>query len=172
MLWGFVSTFALCVMLVLTKRWHGRFSLDLTVGVQKFHTAPTPRIGGVPIVLGVCIAFRQAPADVQNLLVPILFAGMPAFVFGVAEDITKHVGVMPRLMATMVSGLLAWELTDYSLSGVDVVGIDWLLRFDFVSVLFTVFAVGGVLTLHAQLHHGPLGGQHDADSHCTSQHHL
>jgi UDP-N-acetylmuramyl pentapeptide phosphotransferase/UDP-N-acetylglucosamine-1-phosphate transferase len=44
----------------------------------------------------------------------------------------------------MVSGLLAWWITDQSLTRVDVWGVDWLLSFTLVSVLFTAFAVGGV----------------------------
>ncbi len=142
--WGMAASFALCVLLVLTKRWHGALTMDHTEGVQKFHTAPTPRIGGVPIVLGLIVAWGKAPADIQALLTPILFAGMPAFIFGVLEDITKRVGVMQRLLATMASGLLAWWITDYSLTRVDVWGVDWLLQFTLVSVLFTAFAVGGV----------------------------
>lgn len=38
--WGFVSTFLLCVFLVVTKRWHGELTMDLTDGIQKFHTSP------------------------------------------------------------------------------------------------------------------------------------
>lgn len=142
--WGFLGTFALCVVLVITKRWHGVLTMDLTDGVQKFHTAPTPRVGGVPIVLGLALAWAQAPADTQAMLTPILMAGLPAFIFGLAEDITKRVGVTQRLLATMASGLLAWWLTDCSLSRVDVWGVDWLLGFTLVSVIFTAFAVGGV----------------------------
>jgi UDP-N-acetylmuramyl pentapeptide phosphotransferase/UDP-N-acetylglucosamine-1-phosphate transferase len=142
--WGFGASFALCVLLVITKRWHGALTMDFTDGVQKFHTAPTPRVGGVPIVLGLIAAWGKAPADVQTMLTPILFAGMPAFLFGVAEDITKRVGVMQRLLATMASGLLAWWITDYSLSRIDVWGVDALLKFTLVSVIFTAFAVGGV----------------------------
>jgi UDP-N-acetylmuramyl pentapeptide phosphotransferase/UDP-N-acetylglucosamine-1-phosphate transferase len=142
--WGFASSFALCVLLVLTKRWHGVLTMDHTEGVQKFHTAPTPRIGGVPIVLGLIVAWGKAPKDIQHMLTPILFAGMPAFIFGVLEDITKRVGVMQRLLATMASGLLAWWITDYSLTRVDIWGVDWLLGFTLVSVIFTAFAVGGV----------------------------
>jgi UDP-N-acetylmuramyl pentapeptide phosphotransferase/UDP-N-acetylglucosamine-1-phosphate transferase len=118
--------------------------MDHTVGVQKFHTAPTPRIGGVPILLGLLVAWAKAPADIQALLNPILIAGMPAFIFGVLEDITKRVSVMSRLMATMASGLIAWGITDYSLTRVDVWGVDWLLQFTLVSVVFTSFAVGGL----------------------------
>jgi UDP-N-acetylmuramyl pentapeptide phosphotransferase/UDP-N-acetylglucosamine-1-phosphate transferase len=54
------------------------------------------------------------------------------------------VGVLPRLFATVFSGLLAWWLTDYSLSRVDIWGIDWLLKYTLLSVAFTSFAVGGV----------------------------
>ena len=142
--WGMAASFALCVLLVLTKRWHGALTMDHVEGVQKFHIVPTPRIGGVPIVLGLVVAWSTAPADVQALIAPILFAGLPAFIFGVLEDITKRIGVMQRLLATMASGLLAWWITGDSLSRVDVWGIDWLLGFTLVSVVFTAFAVGGV----------------------------
>jgi UDP-N-acetylmuramyl pentapeptide phosphotransferase/UDP-N-acetylglucosamine-1-phosphate transferase len=142
--WGFFSCFALCVLLVVTKRWHGALTMDFTDGIQKFHTAPTPRIGGVPIVLGLVVAWSVAQQDLKDLLLPILLAGMPAFLFGVAEDLTKRVGVMQRLLATMASGLLAWWITDYSLTRVDIWGVDWLLSFTLASVIFTAFAVGGV----------------------------
>ena len=139
-----VSSFALSVLLVLTKRWHGALTMDHVDGVQKFHIAPTPRIGGVPIVLGLVVAWGKSPADIQALITPIVFAGLPAFVFGVLEDITKRIGVMQRLLATMASGLLAWWITGDSLSRVDVWGLDWVLSFSLVSVPFTAFAVGGV----------------------------
>ena len=142
--WGFGASLVLSVLLVITKRWHGTLTMDFTDGVQKFHTAPTPRVGGVPIVLGLIFAWAKASADVQAMLTPFLFAGMPAFWFGVAVDITKRVGVMQRLLATMASGLLAWWITDYSLSRIDVWGVDALLKFTLVSAIFTAFAVGGV----------------------------
>lgn len=142
--WGFASTFVLCVLLVVTKRWHGALTMDFTDGVQKFHTTPTPRVGGIPIVLGLVLAWVQAPADMQAMLTPFLLAGLPAFLFGLAEDMSRRVGVTQRLLATMASGLLAWWITDYSLSRVDVWGIDGLLTMSVASVIFTAFAVGGV----------------------------
>ena len=130
--WGFFSTFLMCVLLVVTKRWHGALTMDFTGGIQKFHTAPTPRIGGVPIVLGLIMTWSKSPGDVKQMLTPILFAGLPAFIFGLAEDITKRVGVLQRLLATMAAGLLAWWVTDYSLSRVDIWGVDWLMKFTLV----------------------------------------
>jgi UDP-N-acetylmuramyl pentapeptide phosphotransferase/UDP-N-acetylglucosamine-1-phosphate transferase len=142
--WGFAASFAICVLLVLTKRWHGALTLDHAEGVQKFHTVPTPRIGGVPILLGLIVAWCKAPLEIKELMTPILLAGLPAFIFGLLEDITKRVSVLMRLIATMISGLLAWWITDYSIGRVDIWGVDWLLQFTLISVLFTSFAVGGV----------------------------
>jgi UDP-N-acetylmuramyl pentapeptide phosphotransferase/UDP-N-acetylglucosamine-1-phosphate transferase len=142
--WGFAASFAICVLLVLTKRWHGALTLDHTDGVQKFHTSPTPRVGGVPILLGLVIAWGKSPVEVKEFISPILLAGLPAFIFGLLEDITKRVGVTQRLLATMASGLLAWWITGYSLTRVDIWGLDSLLQIVFISVAFTSFAVGGV----------------------------
>lgn len=95
-------------------------------------------------MLGLIVSWGKAPIDIQHMLTPILFAGMPAFIFGALEDITKRVGAMQRLFATMASGVLAWWITDYSLTRVDIWGVDWVLGFTLVSVVFTAFAVGGV----------------------------
>lgn len=44
----------------------------------------------------------------------------------------------------MASGMLAWLLTGYVITEVNVWGIDWLLQFTILSVFFTAFAVAGV----------------------------
>jgi UDP-N-acetylmuramyl pentapeptide phosphotransferase/UDP-N-acetylglucosamine-1-phosphate transferase len=141
---SFLASLLLCIAVVLSKRWHGSVSMDSTDGIQKLHSDPTPRIGGIPIVLGLIIACSKSNAEIQTLLAPILFAGMPAFLFGIAEDLTKKIGVIHRLLATMSSGLLAWWITDYSLFRLDIWGVDMLMQFSLISVIFTAFAVGGV----------------------------
>ncbi len=140
----YTASLVIGVLLVVTKDWHGRLSMDGTDGVQKFHTAPTPRIGGVPVVLALVYACTQVDSATEALLLPLLIAGLPAFGFGLAEDITKRVDVRERLLATMASGVLAWWLTDYSLTRVGVWGLDRALQWLPLSVLFTAFAVGGV----------------------------
>jgi UDP-N-acetylmuramyl pentapeptide phosphotransferase/UDP-N-acetylglucosamine-1-phosphate transferase len=74
----------------------------------------------------------------------LLLAGLPAFFFGLAEDVTKQVGITARLLATMASGVLGWWLTGTAITSLDVPGLDSLVAISFVSVLFTAFAVGGV----------------------------
>lgn len=144
-LWvGLGASFGLSVLVVLTTRWHGFLSLDESAGVQKVHAHPTPRVGGLPMVLGLLAAVWAGPDELREKIWPWLVAGIPAFAFGLAEDLTKRVSVTQRLLATMASGVLAWALTGYALTGVNVWGLDWLLQFTAVSVLFTAFAVGGV----------------------------
>lgn len=146
---AFLTSLLTCLLLVGTKKWHGAFSMDSSTGVQKFHTAPTPRIAGIALVAGVLAGYAAsshgpAAAEKRQILSAILMAGMPAFIFGLLEDITKKVSVKTRLLATMASGLLGWGITGVSLTSVDIWGVDWLLGFTAVSVLFTAFAVGGV----------------------------
>ena len=132
------------VLLVFTQHWHGHLSMDSTYGVQKFHTNPTPRVGGVAIAAGVLAGYVLADRSHQALLGPLLLAGIPAFAFGLLEDLTKQVSVRVRLLATMACGVLGWLLTGYSITDVNLIGLDWLLGFTVVSVIFTAFAVGGV----------------------------
>lgn len=132
------------LLLVQTIRWHGRFSMDGLLGIQKMHATPTPRIGGVAVFAGVVAGWLVSAPDVAKILGVLILAGLPAFVFGLSEDLTKKVGVVARLLATMASGVLGWWMTGHSLKSVDVPLLDSVLILVPVSVLFTSFAVGGV----------------------------
>ena len=140
----FAVTLLGSLALVGTARWHGHFSLDSSFGVQNHHTAPTPRIGGIAIVPGLCVGWFLSDSGVRAILGPMLLAGSLSFAFGLAEDVSKRVGVLPRLLATMCSGALAWYLTGVAMQNTGFPPLDWLLRFIPVAVVFTAFAVGGV----------------------------
>jgi colanic acid biosynthesis glycosyl transferase WcaI len=144
MAWGAIASFIACFAIVITKQWHGRLTLDSVSGVQKIHDAPTPRVGGIGILLGVLIAWMFLPERASALFTPMLIAGAPAFVFGLAEDLTKRVGVRERLIATFASGVLAWWLTGQSLTSVRVWGIDHLLTWLPLSIAVTAFALAGM----------------------------
>ena len=143
---GSAAAVALLValLLVATQRWHGHLSMDGTEGVQKFHTQPTPRVGGVAILLGLLVGYALSGTGRKVLLGPLLLAGTPAIVFGLTEDLTKQVSVRTRLLATMACGVLGWFLTGLSITDANLYGLDWLLGFTVLSVAFTAFAVGGV----------------------------
>ncbi|MEP6965139.1 MAG: glycosyltransferase [Polaromonas sp.] len=132
------------LLLVMTQGWHGHHTMDSHEGIQKFHTLPTSRVGGVAIASGVVAGYLVAHPDRQALLGPLILAGIPAFAFGLLEDITKRVSVRTRLLATMGCGVLGWAITGHSITDANMPGLTWLLGFSVISVLFTAFAVGGV----------------------------
>ena len=132
------------LLLVATQNWHGHHTMDSDEGIQKFHTEPTPRVGGIAIAAGVVAGYLMAHPDRQSLLGPLILAGIPAFAFGLLEDITKKVSVRTRLLATMGSGVLGWAITGYSITDANVWGMNWLLSFPLISVAFTAFAIGGI----------------------------
>lgn len=144
LLTGGMTTLVVCLLLVLTKHWHGRLTMDSMSGVQKFHTEPTPRVGGIPIIIGMVVAWFLAPPTVAKILGQMLLAGLPAFAFGLAEDLTKRVGVRERLWATIGSGALACYMYGSGLNRLDVWGLDAMMAFWPISFAFTAFAVGGV----------------------------
>lgn len=139
-----LTSFVICLAIVWTQHLHGAHTLDSEAGIQKIHDTPTPRIGGVAILIGLGIGWLFAPKEVAVMLGPMLIASLPAFFAGVAEDIFKRGNVTERLLATFASGVLAWLLTGDSLTRIGLGGVDWLLAIPVVSVLFTAFAVGGV----------------------------
>jgi UDP-N-acetylmuramyl pentapeptide phosphotransferase/UDP-N-acetylglucosamine-1-phosphate transferase len=140
---GLTVSLVCSLLLVATTRWHGRFTLDATCGIQKFHSVPTPRIGGLAIMLGLLFAYAFSSPSQQSLLGPLLAAAAPAFLFGIAEDMTRRVSIGARLVATMASGVACWAMTGASIS-VTGTFLDAALAWLPLSVLFTAFAVSGV----------------------------
>lgn len=131
--------------MVLSAHKHGHLTMDQPGGVQKFHSTPTPRVGGIGIYIGLAAAWVLLPGPVEGrILSAVMLAGMPALLAGLAEDVTKRVSVRTRLLVTMGSGALAAVLTGIGLTRVDIPAADMLLAIWPLAVLFTAFAVGGV----------------------------
>lgn len=130
--------------IIATIDWHGHLSLDSSLGVQKVHTQATPRIGGVALVAGLGMAWWFSRGDAARIFAPMLLAGSIAFGFGLAEDITKRVGVKARLLATLTSGVVVCLMTNTAMQNTGFPPLDWALGFTPLAIAFTAFAVGGV----------------------------
>ncbi|MDZ4073470.1 MAG: glycosyltransferase [Hylemonella sp.] len=118
-----------------------------TVGVQKFHAQPVPRIGGVGLLLGllaVGLWLRFINPPVGTPMLWLLLAACPAFLGGLAEDLTKRVSVLARLLLTIISALLGYWLLEAGLIRLDIPLLDEVLRYWPVSLLLTVVAIAGV----------------------------
>jgi len=139
-------SFGVCLLIVVTGRWHARYSADLMTGVQKVHDESTPRVGGIGIACGVLASFLSLyPSALSFLLLTSLWAAVPAFGAGLLEDVTKRVGPLARLIAAMASGVLACGLTGVAMKDTGLPPLDAALRFLPFAVLFTGFAVGAVV---------------------------
>lgn len=141
---GGVTALLVGTALVLSKNIHGEWTNDDRHGVQRAHVDPTPRVGGIALLVGLMAAFAYATPEVRVLLKPMIIACLPAFFFGLAEDISRRVRWQERLLATICSGLLIWWLTGTAVTRLDIGPADWLLTYALVSVGFTVFAVAGM----------------------------
>ena len=136
-------------LIVRYEGWHARWSHDHTEGgPQKFHAQPTPRIGGIGLVSGLLVSgaalLAIRPGSLREQFGYLLLASVPAFLGGIAEDVTKKVSVPARLGLTMLAAAVGAWLLGAVIPRLDVPGLDALLRWAPFAVAFTVFAVGGV----------------------------
>lgn len=148
LLTALVTSFGVTALLVVTQRWHGWLSHDNDMnGVQKIHTSPVPRVGGIAIALGLLVATLIATVEGSEHAAKIqilLLCAIPAFGAGLIEDLTKRVSVSARLLASAISGALAVWLLGATLSRLNTPGLDWLIAFTPIAMVFTSFAVSGV----------------------------
>lgn len=146
---AFASAWLVGWFIIRYEHLHAHLSHDhVDSGPQKYHKEPTPRIGGLGVMVGLLAAggimlYSEAlPTEREFGL--LLLAAMPAFLGGLVEDVTKRVGVTERLLLTMLAGATAAWLLGAVLDRLDVPGLDQLLRWLPFAVALTSFAVGGI----------------------------
>jgi UDP-N-acetylmuramyl pentapeptide phosphotransferase/UDP-N-acetylglucosamine-1-phosphate transferase len=127
---------------------HGHFSSDHDLsGPQKFHSRPVPRVGGVGIIVAIVVGVAMAQVSQSSVASAqwlLLACSLPAFVAGIAEDLTKKVSPRRRLLATAISAGLAIWLLGAMISRTDIPGIDLLIPWTPFAVLLTIFVVTGL----------------------------
>jgi len=136
-------------LIVKYENLHAHLSHDhITDSPQKFHSQPTPRIGGLMLFAGLLAAMGiMIFADVfpiRHEFGLLLIAGMPAFLGGLVEDLTKKVEVLDRLLLTMLSGTIAAWVLGAVLNRLDVPGVDQVMKWMPIAVVFTSIAVSGI----------------------------
>ena len=149
---GFITC---CCITLLIVRYAGRYaslSFDHDLhGVQKNHSFPVPRIGGIGVAGGTCVTlfmgalFGGNPTREAALL---LLCAVPAFGSGVIEDLTKRVSVKARLLSAMAAALAGAFLLHGVIGRVDLPMIDPILTFAPVAIGISVLAVAGLTSRH------------------------
>jgi UDP-N-acetylmuramyl pentapeptide phosphotransferase/UDP-N-acetylglucosamine-1-phosphate transferase len=147
-----VVSFIVSLLIVRSQKWHGFISHDHDLGgVQKVHALAVPRVGGLAVVTGVGLGLLAFwfffPKEIyRDRVMPVMLlvlAGAPAFLAGMAEDLTKRISVRLRLLATFASALIASALVGATVSHLDLWAVDNLLQMAPVAVLVTALVVAG-----------------------------
>lgn len=143
-----VTVSAVTALLVIRfNHLHSGLTSDATGGgPQKFHALPTPRIGGIPILISLIISsfiLCYRGFEIKDTVF-ILISSIPAFAGGIAEDLTKKIGPKYRLILTFISAAAGFYLIDAQLIRLDITFIDNLLIFAPISFILTIITVGGI----------------------------
>jgi UDP-N-acetylmuramyl pentapeptide phosphotransferase/UDP-N-acetylglucosamine-1-phosphate transferase len=144
-------SFALSLILVLTRRWHLRFTGDSQLNLpQKIHREDIPRIGGLAIVGGFVISlvhlvwFGANPPAVSATTASLLLAGLaPIALAGFGEDITKRVGPQMRLGWMALGSLILLTSNHLWLDRIGVPSLDPIFSNWGIAIAFSVFACIG-----------------------------
>lgn len=142
-----------CFIIILTSKFHGSLSHDHDLsGIQKYHTIPTPRIGGLALFVTVFIVsffsyyFFHINAAKYTLL--LLITSIPVFSIGLIEDLFKNISPLTRLLFMLCGGLIAIYVTQVCnpfVRYLDFLGVtDFFTRHLFFYVIITLFFMIGI----------------------------
>jgi UDP-GlcNAc:undecaprenyl-phosphate GlcNAc-1-phosphate transferase len=144
---AFFSSFITSLLIVRFQHMHGRYSGDHDLlGPQKFHTGVVPRIGGISIAIGLMTAtiMRLQTSVVPTFEITLLLCTIPTFAIGLTEDLTKKISVRWRLIFTAIASMLVVLYLGAQITRLDIPGIDFLLSFSVISIVFSIFAITGL----------------------------
>lgn len=143
---AFSTALIAALLIYATKRLHGRFTLDGHRGIQKVHTAPTPRVGGIAVALGFIIGVMCLPSSTEasSIGITLALACIPAFLIGFLEDLTKRISPRMRLMSHFLSAIWLVMVGGYVLRHTGFHMTDKLMMFTPVAIAVSVFAVAGM----------------------------
>lgn len=147
LLTAFFTSFFVTLLIIKFEHLHRRLSGDFDLsGPQKMHTRPVPRIGGISIALGLLAAALIKITGDGKVAYEVAFflCATPTFLIGLSEDLTKRIGVKPRLILTALSALLATQLLGAIITNLNIPGIDDALQIPLIAILFSIFAITGL----------------------------
>jgi UDP-GlcNAc:undecaprenyl-phosphate/decaprenyl-phosphate GlcNAc-1-phosphate transferase len=124
----------------------GRRGADDIRSVQAAHKRVTPRLGGVAIVVAMCVGtvFWFTSVDVRLDYAYFLLTIIPLFVVGVMEDLGYFASPRRRLAAAAVSGIFFIVVFQAWLPRVDIPFVDLAFAWPPLAIALTIFICVGV----------------------------
>ncbi len=152
----FFVSFILCLIIILSSGYgfSRRGEVD-EVAIQSAHSGFVPRVGGLAVYISILVlipllSFGFIPLSVVFELDAVqitllILSAIPVFSVGLAEDLGYDMSPRARLVASAVSSIVAILLFGTWLENLGVPGLDTLLMFAPLGILFTIFATVGVV---------------------------
>ena len=137
-------------MILLTSKYHAHLSHDNDLtAIQKYHTEPTPRIGGVAIYLSfAAIELFMHQLKLNDAYgIGLLLSSFLFFFIGAVEDITKRVTPGIRMACFILASLLAIYITHTLpvITYADCIWLEYLIHhYPIIGFILTLFCVVGL----------------------------
>ena len=114
-IFAWVISVLACLAIYVTKPLHIRYTAKGHSGsaVQSSHHIPTPRLGGLAILVRLLPGVFLLDDRAQQLSLWMLISSIPVFLGGSGEDIGLDIKPFQRLLASLVSAALAVVLFGY-----------------------------------------------------------
>ena len=126
------------IQIIVTRNFHIRsFCIDHadTDKPQRFHDVPTPRAGGLGIVIALIVGLSMFGKEGEYLVL----SALPAFIIGFYEDVTSNISARVRLSVIMVGAVVAMVLMDSIVYDLGLMRLPlWM------AIPFTIIAVTGL----------------------------
>ena len=145
--WWAVAISAVCAAGLMPLAMRSRsLGHDVPRGVQKLHQVSTSRLGGAFVFLA-CVATGAAGELFGHSLLsgtaPLLWCALPLVAAGLAEDLTGRVRPRYRVLAAVVSAMLASVYAQGTIPRLDLPWVDAWLGHAWVLLPLTWFMVAG-----------------------------
>ena len=111
---------------------HGR-------GPQRIHYGHTPRVGGIAVFSGCCVAFLVFSPPLLGAF--MLVCAFPVFLIGVAEDLTNRVSALVRLLISILSAVLLAVGLDVVITDTGFQAFDSILQIQVLAVALSICAI-------------------------------
>lgn len=142
---AFIVSFGVSWMLS-RNSWLRNWGQDKSGGIQKFHSQPTSRLGGVALMLGLCVGLYFQSGNRLNdgiLGLILILSSVPVFLGGIAEDLTHKVSPTIRMLLTLASCAMVYTIFQMGVNRTDIWLVDSFLSLPGMPLLVTLLVTAG-----------------------------
>ena len=147
---AFFCSVMLTFILLISNKYHAAYSHDNDFSqIQKYHTQPTPRIGGVSIFFSFIILILINSYKHTNVSydVSVLLSVLPVFIIGLIEDITKKTSPILRMIVITISAISSIYVT-HAIPSINYADFEYLekliILYPVIGFLLSWFCVVGL----------------------------